>query len=187
MTDRERLQAVYHEYESQLGKPGTLRDAVDWGLANGKLSEPQIDPKRLLIRNMGGALRSETSIDACGREYRVNAAVTYTKTGGVQESLWGSVDLQTTPREFVSEHFQQRRKGIVDTCVRLKADVDHYNDAHPRMEQLPLILDFADDVAEREAVRDRWRAEDYPDPHGEEDDDEDDPSDPYPTEPSSLC
>jgi hypothetical protein len=188
MTDREQLQTVYHEYERQLGRPGTLHNAVDWGLANGKLAEPEIDPRKLLIRNMGSALRAETDTDAAGREYRINAAVTYTRAGGVQESLWGSVDLQTTAREFVAEHFQQRRKGVVATCVRLKADVDHYNDTHRKMQQLPLILDFTDDVAEREAMRDFCPnpQEDVVD-GSDSDDDDDQPSGPYPTSPPPPC
>jgi hypothetical protein len=79
--------------------------------------------------------------------------------------------------------------GIVATCTRLKTDVDHYNDAHREMEQLPLILDFTDDVAELEAVRERWAGDSHVVPETEDEigDDDDDPSDPYPTSPLPPC
>jgi hypothetical protein len=147
-----RLQELFHEYERQLGKPGTLHDAIDWGLANGKIVKPDVDPKAVLIRDMRNALRAETCVDDDGREYRTNAAVTFTKGGGVQESFWASVDLKTTPHEFLEEHLSQRRKGIVDDCVKYKADLDHCNNTHRDMKQLPLMLDFTDDVAERESA-----------------------------------
>ncbi|HXD59066.1 MAG TPA: hypothetical protein VN606_14160, partial [Thermoleophilaceae bacterium] len=80
--------------------------------------------------------------------------VTFTDSGGVQTSLWGNVDREkATPDEFMVEHFAQRRKSIVDDCVKLKSDVDHFNATPGRMTQLPLILEFSDDVAEREAMR----------------------------------
>lgn len=148
-----RLQDMFHEFERTVGRPGTPREAVEWGLRNGRLTEPLLDPKAALIADVKTALRAETRTDAQGREYRANAALTFTNDGGVQDALWGDIDLHTTPRDHVIEHFGQRRKGIVDDCVKLKADLDHYNDAHREMEQLPLILDFSDDVAEREAIR----------------------------------
>lgn len=46
--------------------------------------------------------------------------------------------------------------------MKLKSDVDHYNAKPGRMEQLPLILDFSDDVAEREAMRDSKGSDDGP-------------------------
>jgi hypothetical protein len=156
VTYNEQLQNIFHDYEKHLGKPGTLHDAIDWALANGKIVEPKVDPKVILVRDMRNALRSETRVDDDGREYRANAAVTYTRQGGVQESFWGSVDLKSTPRVFVEEHFAQRRKGVVADCIRLKDDVDHYNGTH-RMQQLPLILDFTDDVAEFQAAREAAR------------------------------
>jgi hypothetical protein len=148
-----RLQMLFHEYERQLGKPGTPRDAVMWGLRNGKLAEPKPDPVAILVADLKDALRTETRKDVNGIEYRANAAVTYTSSGGIQESLWGDIDRASTPHDFVTEHIGQRRKGIVDDCSKLKADVDHYNGAHPERPRIQLILDFTDDVAEREIMK----------------------------------
>lgn len=151
----EDLTAVFHDYERQMKRPGNLREVIDWGRSTGQLEDPEIDVVSILMSKMKKALQAETSVDDQGREYRVNASVTFTNNGGIQESLWGSVDLNTTPRDFVIEHFAQRRKGIVDTCDRLKIDVDHFNGAQAKKGQLPLplILDFTDDVAEREEMR----------------------------------
>lgn len=158
ITYKKRLQNLFHEYEQHLGRPGTLRDAIQWGLDNGKIVAPKIDPVAALVTDLKDALRSETRTDDQGREYRANAAVTYTNEGGVQQSLWASVDLTTTPYEFVVEHFAQRRKGIVDDNVKLKADVDHYNGTlADQGKWIQLVLDYTDDVAEREAMREAER------------------------------
>jgi hypothetical protein len=149
-----RLQLVWREYEKHIGGPGKLRDALEWGLTTGRLSLPSIDPRKKLLRDMKEAVRSETAKDDQGREYRVNAAVTFVGDDGIQESLYGNIDATTTPHEFVVEYFEQSRKGVADTCYRLKIKVDHYTDAHPDRQPYQLILDFADDVAEREAACD---------------------------------
>jgi hypothetical protein len=144
---------VFREYEAQIGKPGTPRDAVIWAFGQGKIREPSFDPVKAATRDLRNALRNETRVDEHGREYRANAAVTFTNDGGVQESLWGDVDRRTTPHEFMVEHFAQRRRGIVNDCAKLKADVDHYNGTRPGREMVQLVLDFGDDVAELEAAR----------------------------------
>jgi hypothetical protein len=153
VTHTEQLQRLFHDYEKHLGKTATLSSAIEWGLENGRIAEPKPDPKAILIRDMRNALRAETSTDADGREYRVNAAVTFTRGGGIQESFWGTVDLKTTPEEFLSEWIGQRRKGVVDDCVKLKNDVDHINSTYPNRKPIQLVLDFSDDVAEKEAVK----------------------------------
>lgn len=150
-----RLQLVWHEYERHIGGPGKLRDALAWGLETGRLSLPRIDPKKKLLRDMKEAVRSETATDDRGREYRVNANVTFVGKDGIQESLCGNIDSPTTPHDFVVEYFEQSRKGIEDTCYRLKMKVDHYTDAHPDRDPYQLILDFTDCVAERDAADDK--------------------------------
>ncbi|HEX7477596.1 MAG TPA: hypothetical protein VF331_07305 [Polyangiales bacterium] len=152
ITYNKRLQLVWREYEAHLGGPGKIDDAVAWGLETGRLTEPRLDPKKKLRRDMKDAVRSEVAADDQGREYRVNASVTFVGDDGIQESLFGNIDSPTTPHEFVVEHFEQRRKDLVFTGYRLKIKVDHYNGAHPDREPHQLILDLTDDVAEREAL-----------------------------------
>ena len=159
VTYTKRLQTVFHEYQEVIGQPRSLRETILWAVENGKMQLPDVDPVAVAMTDMKHALRAETRTDADGRVYRANASVTITDAGGIQTSLWGDVDQgPATPDAFLVEHFAQRRKGVIDDCVKLKSDVDHYN-AEPsrKMKQLPLILDFTDDVAEREAMRDDER------------------------------
>lgn len=154
-----RLQDLFHEYEAHIGKPGSLRDAIEWGLTQGKVELPKIDAVTALVNDMKDALRSETRIDDQGNEYRANAAITFTKGGGIQQSLWGSVDRATTPHEFMVEHFGQRRKQSVDDCWKLKCDIDHYNSMRkPGEAGHQTSFDFTEDMIERQAERDTDKA-----------------------------
>jgi hypothetical protein len=151
-TYNKQLQAIFHEYEAQNGGPGPLRDAVEWGLREGRLVAPKFDPISALVQEFKGALRAEMRVDDDGREYRANAAIKFTNDGGIQESLWGDSDRASTPTAFLIESFGQRRKGIAADCTKLKDDVDHM--LATRGAAYQLILDFTDDVAERQALRD---------------------------------
>ena len=55
------------------------------------------------------------------------------------------------PHAHMERAFSQRREQIISDCVQLKTDVDVYNTLN-RGKQSPiqLILDFTEDVAERE-------------------------------------
>jgi hypothetical protein len=46
--------------------------------------------------------------------------------------------------------FTQRRNQVIGDCFQLKVDVDVYNNLNTDQPPLPLILDFTDDVKERE-------------------------------------
>ena len=54
------------------------------------------------------------------------------------------------PREHMQRAFTQRRNQIIGDCFQLKVDVDVYNSLNKDQLPLPLILDFTDDVKERE-------------------------------------
>jgi len=152
VTYKKRLQMLFHEYQDMKRGPGTLRDVIEWALQNDKIPLPQIDPRKALISDLKDALQTEKRVDAHGNEYRANAAVTFTNDGGIQDSWWGDVDRITTEPHFMLEHFGQRRKGILADCMNLKKDVDHYNGIAGEQLGFRLILDFTDDVAEREAL-----------------------------------
>ncbi|MDQ2843126.1 MAG: hypothetical protein M3Y72_19220 [Acidobacteriota bacterium] len=50
--------------------------------------------------------------------------------------------------------FSQRREQVIGDCLKLKTDVDVYNDlSRGTRPEVQLILDFTDDVAEREQFR----------------------------------
>ena len=67
-----------------------------------------------------------------------------------QMVLWD--DIRTAPRAHMHMSFQQKRKGIFWDCVQLKTGVDSWNDAHPKEEQIEMIYNFENDLAEHEAA-----------------------------------
>jgi len=147
-TRNEKLQAIWHHYETGQGhQPISAREAVEWAVAEGLLQLPDIDPLDVLAGQMADALREEVKIDSKGRRYRVNHAVRVTK-GGAQYTFWGVMGF--APHDHMEKAFAQGRDQIIGDCVRLRIDVDVYNDltrgAYPSVQ---LVLDFTDDVAER--------------------------------------
>jgi hypothetical protein len=99
---------------------------------------------------MAQALRNEYRTDGKGRRYRVNHSVRVTKSG-VQYSFWGS--MPHSSHDFMEKTFAQRRELIIGECAQLKVDVDVYNDMiDVQKPTIQLILDFTEDVAEREQI-----------------------------------
>jgi hypothetical protein len=66
------------------------------------------------------------------------------------------------PREHMQRAFTQRRSQIIGDCFQLKVDVDVYNKMNPDQLPLPLILDFTDDMKERQF----WDDDDENNPPG---------------------
>jgi hypothetical protein len=54
------------------------------------------------------------------------------------------------PREHMERAFTQRRNQVIGDCLQLKVDVDVYSEINSDQPPLPLILDFTDDVKERQ-------------------------------------
>lgn len=61
MTKNEKLQAVFHLYETEHGhQPVTMRDVVSWGVEKGLLARPpKLDPIDVLASQMASALAQE--------------------------------------------------------------------------------------------------------------------------------
>lgn len=149
MTKNEALQKAWHSYESTHGHlPTSTRQAYAWGVSQGILELPQLDALDVGAELMAQALRAELKTDADGRRYRVNHAVRATKSG-VQYTFWGV--LGYAGHEHMEKAFGQRREQIIGDCAQLKTDVDVYNDLNKgKRLEFQLVLDFSDDVAERE-------------------------------------
>lgn len=150
-TRSESLQRLFHEYQRQNGGvPETPYKVIQWALANGLVAAPQLDPAAVLADEMARALREEYRTDKNGRRYRRNHAARITRNG-VQLSLWG--EMETAPRDHMVKAFQQRRQQVVGDCFQLKTDVDVYNDRNGDKEPIQVVLNFVDDVAELQAAR----------------------------------
>ena len=148
----ERLQQIWHRYETEREhKPTSAREAVEWAVTEGLLELPESDPYDILAGWMAQALRNEYRTDEKGRRYRVNHSVRVTR-GGVQFSFWGMMGFSS--HDFMEKTFAQRRELIIGECAQLKVDVDVYNDmVGGRKPQIQLVLDFTEDVAEREQIK----------------------------------
>jgi hypothetical protein len=146
-TYKEQLQRVWHLYEEKHGAlPATAREAVQWGISNGMIEVPQVDPISQLTEDMATALREEYATDEQGRRYRVNHAVRITRSG-VQYTFWAI--MKDAPRDHMQKAFIQRREQIVGDCVQLATDVGAYNDMKQDQPPIPMLFDFRDDVEER--------------------------------------
>lgn len=151
MTENERLLNLWNHYEEDNGHRAlSTREFVDWAVNNGRLGLPRSNPRDVLASKMARALRLEQAIDQYGRHYRVNHAVRIMKNG-TQLTLWGKMDFAS--REHMEKSFTQRREQIIGSCFHLKTDIDVYNGKNLTEEPVQLILDFTEDVAEREIVR----------------------------------
>jgi hypothetical protein len=53
----------------------------------------------------------------------------------------------------MQQSIPQRREAIADDCWQLKQDLDSYNQYHNPAKPLQGLLDFTEDVEEREAAR----------------------------------
>ena len=152
----EQLQGIWHEYERAHGYlPATARDAIKWGVEQGMMVVPEIDPYDKLAEDMSRALREEYATDAVGRRYRKNHAVRVTKSG-VQHTMWAM--LETAPRQHMQKAFIQRREQIVGDCMQLSVDVEVYNDRNKEQPPIPMLFDFRDDLAERKYWDDKKAA-----------------------------
>jgi hypothetical protein len=150
----EQLQRLWRQYHEEFGQlPVTARDVIKWAVETKRIPLPEIDPYDALADELARALREEYATDALGRRYRKNHAVRVTK-GGVQHTFWAIMGF--APHEHMQRAFTQRREQIVGDCAQLKTDVDVYNDMNKDKPAIQLVLDFTDDVAEREA----WRGDD---------------------------
>lgn len=138
------MQDIFKKYQEEVSEePADLKVVGAWAIAKRLWHPRPIDIQSRFARDMADALREEYRIDKAGRRYRSKLAV----TDGRQGSLWGDID--TAPRKHVEKNVAQRRNQVVGDCFQLQNDVDHYNGNHPDEEQLRLVLDFTDDIAEK--------------------------------------
>lgn len=150
MNQSEKMQQLFKRYEEEHDHLATsTKEVASWAVKAGLLLLPKVDPLDVLADRMSRALREEYAIDEHGRRYRVNYAVRITKNGA-QTTIWGKLGFAS--REHAEIWFQQRREQIINDCCQLKTDVDVYNDKHSEKEPFQLVLDFTEDVAEREFV-----------------------------------
>ena len=136
-------------YKRENSVTGTIdpHEIAAWAYREG-LMKP--NPKTIvdvIAADIAQVFREEYRVDKYGRRYRAMHAAKQ-KVGNKQISLWADMDDKNVPPEHFIRSFGQRRQQIVGDCFQLKTDVVVYNEKNINREQIPLILDFTEDVAE---------------------------------------
>jgi len=126
-------------------------DLAGWAISNGKYKPNFQDEIQIAAKNFTQVMREEIRTSPSGKRYRAMHAVKE-KINGKQQALWADLDNPNTPIAHFEKSFAQRRQQIVGDCFQLKTDVDVCNEK--RDSNIQLILDFTDDVAEAEYLRD---------------------------------
>lgn len=152
-TFKEQMQQVFEDYIDEVGhEPVSLDVVAEWAIINGRFHPAPKSVVKLCREALAESLRQEKRLDEKGRWYRAKHPVRES-VGGAQLTLWADID--TAPRVHMEKSFAQRRRSIADDCFQVKQDVDHYNDNRGKERPIQMVLDFSEDVAEREALRDQ--------------------------------
>ncbi len=128
--------------------PVSLDEVADWALREGLYRPEPQDVRKMCRAAIASGARAQKRFDG-KRWYRAKHSVR-TNVGGVQMSLWADID-KNASRGFMEKSIGQRRRSVVDDCFQMKMDADHFNEANPDKEPIQPVLDFSDDVNEREA------------------------------------
>lgn len=128
-------------------EPVSLDEVAEWALERGLFVPRPQDLRKICRDAIAEGARSQKRFDG-KRWYRAKHAVR-TSLGGVQLNLWADID-RNASHSFMSKSISQRRRAIADDCYSMKMDADHFNEAHPKEPPIQPVLDFGDDVAERE-------------------------------------
>ena len=143
----QRLVQCFREEEGQ--GPLSLPDVAKWAIEKGQW-QPKQSPEAILAGDLAKAMREEHITDPQGRTVRAKHAAR-----SDQGVLWVWDDIRTASSEFMRMALQQRRQQIVGDCKQLKNDADSFNENFNSGQPIQLSLDFAEDVAELEAVEHR--------------------------------
>lgn len=145
------MQEIVRKYrESGRPWPATTEQMAGWALDNQLWAPHRGRLIRLCADQLAQAMREEYLTDAQGRRVRAKH-VARIKEGDRQQYLWD--DIRTASHQHMQTAIQQRRQQIVGDCVQLKYDVDSYNENRRPPEPIQIELDFTQDVAEVEALR----------------------------------
>ena len=146
------MQKIVEQYRAS-GEPwpAASKTIAAWAISTGRWELPKSAAIDKCAEDVAAAMREEYFVDKKGRRVRLLHPATK-RVGKEQLVLWD--DIRTAPREHMQLSFQQKRKGIVADCYRLKVDVDSYNDSRPSDEPIQISFDFNMDLAEIEAAGD---------------------------------
>lgn len=151
-TRNEQSADILDRYLSEVNpEPVSLDEVAEWALGEGLFSPEPRDLKKICRDAIAQGARAQKRFDG-KRWYRAKHSLR-TNVGGVQLSLWADID-KNASHGFMEKSIGQRRRSIVDDCFQMKMDADHFNEANPEFDPIQPVLDFTEDVDEREALID---------------------------------
>jgi hypothetical protein len=156
MSYHQQLQAYIEEYRRKVNHgPVQVADIAAWLIRDGRWAPSPQAALGLLARDLSEAMRTQYATDPAGRRVRRKHALRLNDAGpdGAKRQLVLWVDIELADPQFMQQSIQQRQESIADDCWQLKQDLDSYNQFHNPAEPLQVLLDFTEDVEEREAAR----------------------------------
>lgn len=145
---------IVEQYKKAKGITDGIIDSHDlagWALDKGLCKPNFQDEIKLMAEAFSRHFREEMRTDPKGKRYRAKHAVK-DKKNGQSRTLWADMDDPNVPVQHFEKAFSQRRRQIVGDCFQLKTDVDVCNEK--KDSNIQLSLDFTEDVAEAEYLRD---------------------------------
>lgn len=129
-------------------EPLDMDKLTDFAIDNGHWSKKNIAEYRrqLCKREFAQAFREQYHTDPQGRHVRTMHPL-IKHVDSKQKTFWG--DMRKMDETDMVDAFQRRRAQIVGDCTQLKIDVDSWNENNTVGGDYQLLLNFADDVAER--------------------------------------
>jgi hypothetical protein len=136
--------------------PTTSKTMAAWAIRTGRWQLPASAAINKCAEDLADAMREEYFVDGRGKRVRRLHPAQKKALTGEQLTMWD--DLRTAPREHMLLSFQQNRRKIFWDCHSLKEAVDSRNFSHPHEEQIEMVYDFTNDLAEHDAADDEGMA-----------------------------
>ena len=144
------MQKIVEDYRaSREPWPASAKSMAAWAIRTGRWELPESAAISKCADDLASAMREEYFVDKKGRRVRLLRPVQL-RRDDEQMVLWD--DARTAPRSHMHLSFQQERKRIFWDCNQLKTGVYSYNASHPKEEQIEMVYNFENDLAEHEAA-----------------------------------
>ncbi len=155
MSYKDQMQQIANDYFFTHQKQASARDIARWAIENDLWKPPLELAERKCADDLATAMREDYITAPDGKRIRRKHAATILKDGK-QQTLWA--DMFNAPRKHIETAVQQRRQQILGDCRQLKYDADYYNQTHKDEMPIQPLLDFEEDLAEEEALRNMKKA-----------------------------
>lgn len=146
-TYKDQIYHIWEQYRREVSTdPVDLKEVAAWAIKKGLWKPRPVELTARLAQDLADSLRERTRTDGKNRRYRSIIPVRKRGPNGAPLFEWGDID--DAPHAHVEKSVQQERRSIVSDCYALAMKVEHYNDTRSSQEQLKIVLNFEDDVAE---------------------------------------